>query len=473
MLFDPIPLSDTLIILLLGTIVGLSAYWLERTAMFGKMQKLVARKSLHVIGVGACTIAAALIQNHLFLILLVAIAELFLFYLVQFRNFFTQDGKKSWGIVYFPLIYMVLLFLFPHNRFLVVAPMGLLALADAAATLFGEYFAKSFFNLTGDRKSVVGSSSFILVSFLWFVLLGFFGYGQGQNWPQYLVTAFCISILTAGTEALGSKGRDNLWVPAAAAFLLWATFKTSNPADPYLLGIALVLVVPCALLAYNFKLLSNSGAVAAALMGITIFIYGDFSLLPILTFFITGALMGKIPGKPVSDEKAGLPRDSVQVFANGGVALLLSYINCIWPSNQNYILYLVACAAACADTFGSEIGTRFGKYTIDIIRIRRVNAGVSGGISIIGFLATFAGAALIALFAWNKEMFVYITLLGVCGSVIDSLLGAVLQAKYLNQAGEWTDIPGKNKISGFTFINNDAVNFISILSTVLIAFFIL
>jgi uncharacterized membrane protein len=70
-------------------------------------------------------------------------------------------------------------------------------------------------------------------------------------------------------------------------------------------------------------------------------------------------------------------------------------------------------------------------------------------------------------------MIIKITLLGVLGSVIDSILGSVLQAKYQNEKGEITDLPTSKKVSGFETMNNDIVNLISIGLTVAIAYFVL
>ena len=86
--------------------------------------------------------------------------------------------------------------------------MGLLALADAAATIFGEFYARSFFTLSGDRKSFVGTLSFIFVSIIWFLILGICGYGFPLNWADYILLSICISVLTASAEAIGSNAKN-------------------------------------------------------------------------------------------------------------------------------------------------------------------------------------------------------------------------------------------------------------------------
>ncbi len=470
---EPIPVSDIFIILVFGAVVLFSAYFFEKLAVLGKLELVLSRKILHIIGIGSCAIVSGVIQNHLFLIMLIALAEIPIFYFVVYKDYFTTNDKKSWGIVYFPIVFIGLLWLFPNDRFLVIAPMGLLALADAAATIFGENFARSFFNLTGDRKSIIGSITFVIVSFIWFIILGIFGYGQGQSWAEYLTMAITVSVSAGAAEALGSKGRDNIWVPVSTAFLLWSIFRAPVPVNTYLLTFAVTTLSSGAYVVYRLKLLTASGAVSAALLGVSIWILGGFSLFPILLFFATGSLLGKLRGKAASDLKSNEPRDSTQVFSNGGVALILAYVNCIWPNPKLELLYLISCAVACSDTWGSEIGSRFGVNTYDILRWKKIPKGVSGGVSPVGFVATFVGAIIIACFASSIDLFYKILLLGSLGSIVDSILGAALQARYVDENGGMTDMPTRHRISGYRFITNDVVNIFSIFITVVLAAFIL
>ena len=49
-------------------------------------------------------------------------------------------------------------------------------------------------------------------------------------------------------------------------------------------------------------------------------------------------------------------------------------------------------AAKLADTFGSEIGKRFGKDTYLITSFEKVDRGTEGGVSLEGTLASFFGS---------------------------------------------------------------------------------
>lgn len=64
-----------------------------------------------------------------------------------------------------------------------------------------------------------------------------------------------------------------------------------------------------------------------------------------------------------------------------------------------------------------------------------------------------------------KHILVVGALLGFAGAMIDSLLGALFQAKYASPDGELQEIPpfsGAAVTSGFALITNNAVNLLSL-----------
>lgn len=458
-LIGPVPISDSLIIIILGSMVAGAAFYFEKYSIQHPGKKVTARKYLHLVACGSCTISAGLLENLYFLGCIVAVVELFLIWLVMRKNYFSIDGQKSMGIVYFPISFLVLKLLFPSqaDRYLIVGPMGFLTLADAMATLIGVKYGKDHFSLTGDRKSMAGTLAFLTAGFIWMILLRLLGFKTGTDWGGYLMISFFLSVLAAATELLGSKGRDNLWVPASTAFMLWAYAKAPVPLDPSQLALCIILFSLAAYLAWRFGLLNASGAVTAVLMGIGLTSFGHFSILPILVFFLSGSLLGKLPGAVASDPKEGRPRDSDQVFSNGGVALVLAYVNCVVDHPVLPLLYLVSVSISSGDTWSSELGQRLSRTAMDLRTMRILPAGLSGCISIPGLLAGMAGSLIIALFAGSLEKATIVFIAGICGGLVDSLLGAFLQARYKDGSAEISDV-GRQQISGLRWMNNDLVN---------------
>jgi uncharacterized protein (TIGR00297 family) len=179
--------------------------------------------------------------------------------------------------------------------------------------------------------------------------------------------------------------------------------------------------------------LSTSGAVAAALIGGAVVggqgIRGGAAL---VAFFASSSLLGRVPhSREVAEQHRGNERDAVQVLANGGVAALLALAagkNCQNPAL--HAAYGGAVATAAADTWATEIGSRWGGTPRSITSFRPVAPGASGGVTPAGLAA---GAAFIAAVLGlrptrNPESLgVAIAVGGVAGTLADSLLGATIQ----------------------------------------------
>jgi uncharacterized protein (TIGR00297 family) len=241
--------------------------------------------------------------------------------------------------------------------------------------------------------------------------------------------------------------------------------------------------------AYLKKSLSRSGALAALLMGTIIFGLGGLSWAVILlVFFISSSLLShwKKSSKLVFEEKfsKSAERDAAQVFANGGLAMLLVIVNYFQPDNNwVWLAFAISLAAANADTWATELGVLAKKHPRMITTGKSVEPGTSGAISLHGLLASCAGAACVALptlFLWqgtlppagllgNIFIFLLITLCGMAASLIDSLLGATVQAiYYCPQCQKETERhplhtcqTPTQPLRGWPWLDNDWVNFLA------------
>ncbi|KAH7054515.1 integral membrane protein DUF92-domain-containing protein [Macrophomina phaseolina] len=206
-----------------------------------------------------------------------------------------------------------------------------------------------------------------------------------------------------------------------------------------------------------------------------------FALL--VVFFLTGTAATKVK----HDVKARLtqsssgtsggegPRTHVQVLANSLVASVLILLHtyqlsrsasrkteCWAPETDLPVVGIVAnYAAVAADTFSSELGIlSTSKPRLITAPWRVVPPGTNGGITLFGLLAGLLGAATIAVTAaaltpfcseWqlsSKMAFVgAMSLVGLFGSLLDSLLGAVLQASVVDvRTGKVVEGEGGRKV---------------------------
>jgi len=243
-----------------------------------------------------------------------------------------------------------------------------------------------------------------------------------------------------------------------------------------LLGFALATII--AITARRMRALDLSGAIAAVIVGTIIFGWGGLHASAILiAFFITGSILSGLPGGGkvfTGDERSG--RSWKQVAANGAIpaaAILLSQI----PKFRmiGALAFVGSVVAATADSWSTELGTRYGSNPIDSLSGDLVQRGISGGISGVGFAGSLAGSALIAAIAVlpldgiaigsNVWTFAAIIIAGIAGTTADSLLGSSVQAGYqCGHCGTGTETkthcnqPSK-LVVGYKQITNNSVNF--------------
>jgi uncharacterized protein (TIGR00297 family) len=141
------------------------------------------------------------------------------------------------------------------------------------------------------------------------------------------------------------------------------------------------------------------------------------------------------------------------------------------------LLAVLACfAATTADTFSSEIGMLSKKEPVSILTLKPIQKGLSGGVTPLGFGGAVVGALAISVLAiprFGVAGMIAVSLVGVISSVVDSVLGASLQAKYQMRTNsdeltakcvtERSDMNGTplRLVHGLRWINNDVVNFVS------------
>jgi uncharacterized protein (TIGR00297 family) len=208
-------------------------------------------------------------------------------------------------------------------------------------------------------------------------------------------------------------------------------------ADRYLAAALFGLIVAVA--GFMARFLTRSGAMATYLLALIIYDVGGWQwAVPIVAFFVLSSLLSKYgrSRKKAFDQvfEKSSTRDWGQVVANGGVAGLVAILSGLYPLYDFYPIYLGALAAVTADTWGTEIGVLTKGRTISVRSLKPVEPGTSGGISEYGTVGGAIGAAVVALsgYPWYSELRTTLIVIvgGVAGSLVDSLLGATVQAQY-------------------------------------------
>lgn len=202
---------------------------------------------------------------------------------------------------------------------------------------------------------------------------------------------------------------------------------------------------------YRKDMLNAAGAFTATLMGALIVLFTNFLWLLLLFMLlglgsaVTRFRFAEKQAKKVS-EKSGGRRSTRNVIGNGLAPTVLAVAAPFiaassWGANAAAVAYVSSIAVAAADTFASEFGS-LAKNVRMITTLKRVPAGVDGGVSLVGQVAALGGALVISLLG---ALFLGVltpgelqldvtpwtilipTLMGFLGCQVDSVLGATLE----------------------------------------------
>lgn len=242
----------------------------------------------------------------------------------------------------------------------------------------------------------------------------------------------------------------------------------------------------------------------------------------LVPFFLLGVLVTKIG----HEAKARLTQSStgsaggegarnwVQVIANSGWACVLIALHTYLVNSRPYhsitlglspgpyfpklasvlpIGIMAQYAAVGADTFGSELGI-LSKSTPFLITApwKRVPKGTNGGVTIEGLAYGLLASTLITMIAYTTLLLlppyracgtseaVLVVVAGVFGSLLDSFLGATVQATVTDKSsGKVVEGPGGQKVMvtpggtrvmvGWDLLSNSGVNFVMAAGTSIIA----
>lgn len=248
--------------------------------------------------------------------------------------------------------------------------------------------------------------------------------------------------------------------------------------------IGLVLAAVVAFVAKRWGALSASGAAVALALG-TVSVGAGWSWgFVLVAYFVSSTLLTRYRGE---DKRARLAdrvdkpgaRDAAQVLANGGVFGAVAvgswvHLDAVWQA-----LGAGALAASAADTWATEVGTLAKREARSILGFHPVPTGTSGGVTLAGTLAAAAGSSFIAFVAWGigwpKAAILSAAAGGFLGSLLDSVIGASLQARRhcaacnaiteqrIHRCGAGTEV-----IGGVPWLDNDGVNALATLGGALL-----
>ncbi len=193
----------------------------------------------------------------------------------------------------------------------------------------------------------------------------------------------------------------------------------------------------------KIPLMTKGGWISAGILGTIL--WGCLSWqgwISVVIYLLFGSIVTKIGFEFKKEqgiaEKRGGRRGPENVWGSAASGLFLAMMTKF--NAPNVLLFKVGFAASfaakLADTFGSEIGKRFGKDTYLITSFKKVERGTEGGISLEGTLASILGSIFMTFIMLclsiisTKSQFIIVAVSGFLATLSESIIGAKFQNKY-------------------------------------------
>lgn len=128
------------------------------------------------------------------------------------------------GLVYYSLSWIILAYAFFNQKIIIAIGMLATAYGDGMASLIGSEFGERKFDIGGGEKSVEGSLSMFVFTFISVsIIIAYYAFMTGSVALKMglATTILIISIISTLVEAATPKGLDNLSVPLTASILFW------------------------------------------------------------------------------------------------------------------------------------------------------------------------------------------------------------------------------------------------------------
>ena len=222
--------------------------------------------------------------------------------------------------------------------------------------------------------------------------------------------------------------QHRLMASDAAGLTIWATAFALN-------GVLIAL-------AQRVPLLTRAGWCHAAILGTILWgCLGWQGWTAVVLYLALGSLVTKVGFQQKQRqglaEARGGRRSPANVWGSAAVGAVLALLigSGLGPKPLLLVGFSASFAAKLADTFGSEIGKRYGRTTVLITTLRRVPPGTEGAVSLEGTLASAIGSLVMTSVVVALQLVPagpvawLVAAVGLLATLLESLLGALLQER--------------------------------------------
>ncbi len=211
--------------------------------------------------------------------------------------------------------------------------------------------------------------------------------------------------------------------------------------NDFIVGFLLNFILICFF--YKTPIMTRNGWISAGALGTILWgCIGFLGWVSVVIYLILGSLVTKVGFQYKQNigiaEKRGGRRGPENVWGSAATGVIFAIMIKLNILNQSIleVAFAASFAAKLADTFGSEIGKRFGRNTFLITTLQKVKKGTEGGISLEGTFASLFGSCLMSYFMLllgiisTKDHFFIVLISGFIATLAESIIGARYQEKY-------------------------------------------
>ena len=193
----------------------------------------------------------------------------------------------------------------------------------------------------------------------------------------------------------------------------------------------------------RYPIMTKGGWMSAGVLGTLLWgSLGWKGWISVVLYLLLGSLVTKVGFKYKNKlgiaEKRGGRRGPENVLGSASTGLFLALMIKLNLANLTLLKvgFAASFAAKLADTFGSEIGKRYGKNTFLITTFKKVRQGTEGAISLEGTIASLFGALIMSFsmfilgFITIEKGFFIVCFSGFAATIFESFIGAKFQDKF-------------------------------------------
>ncbi len=193
----------------------------------------------------------------------------------------------------------------------------------------------------------------------------------------------------------------------------------------------------------RYPIMTKGGWMSAGVLGTLLWgSLGWKGWMSVVIYLLLGSLVTKVGFKyknklGIAEKRGGL-RGPENVLGSASTGLFLALMINLNLANLTLLKvgFAASFAAKLADTFGSEIGKRYGKNTFLITTFKKVRQGTEGAISLEGTIASLFGALIMSFsmfvlgFITIEKGFFIVCFSGFAATIFESFIGAKFQDKF-------------------------------------------